>query len=112
MIKALQALDFEVYCCPEVPTILINGGCSYPGLADDKRKELLEFEINLMRLQMQLEDRLLLYINSFAHLIIHLLTHSVTSISLHRRIRKLASFSIGGVSISLLMYHRHYLTRL
>ena len=55
--KALQALDYEVYCCPEVPTILIEGGCNYPGLSDEKRRELLEFEINLMKLQLQLEDR-------------------------------------------------------
>ena len=25
--KALTARGFDVYCCPEVPTILLNGGC-------------------------------------------------------------------------------------
>jgi len=55
--NTLQALDYDVYTCPEVPTILIDGGCKYPGLAEEKRRELLEFEINLMKVQLQLEDR-------------------------------------------------------
>ena len=25
--KALTARGFDVYCCPEIPTILLNGGC-------------------------------------------------------------------------------------
>ncbi len=110
--KALQAQDYEVYCCPEVPTILIEGGCSYPGLSDEKRRELLEFEINLMKLQLQLEDRHG-HFYPLAYFFTNLTTNFiVTSILLHPRIRKHVSFSIEGASTSLHMYQRQFLTKL
>ena len=52
----LQEQNYDVYTCPEVPTILIDSGFKYPGLAEEKRPELLEFEVQLMKLQLQLED--------------------------------------------------------
>ena len=29
--KSLTAAGFDVYFAPEVPTIMLNGGCQYPG---------------------------------------------------------------------------------
>lgn len=39
---------------PEVPTILIDGGCAYPGLEGGRR--LIQFEVALLRLQLQMEE--------------------------------------------------------
>jgi len=50
----LKARGFDVYSAPEVPTILMNGGCVYPGA--DGGRELLEFETGLVALQIQMED--------------------------------------------------------
>ena len=52
--KALSAQGFDIYCAPEIPTVMMNGGCKYPGL--DADAPLVEFETALMRLQMQTED--------------------------------------------------------
>jgi predicted ATPase len=51
---ALRAKGYDVYTVPEVPTILIKGGCQYPGA--DGGEKLMQFEIGLIRLQMQIED--------------------------------------------------------
>ena len=52
--KALEARGYDVYTAPEVPTILMTGGCKYPG--NDAGEILIEFEAALMKLQTQLED--------------------------------------------------------
>lgn len=44
---------FDVYLCPEVPTLLLNAGARYPGL--DGGNELVQFEISLVELQLQME---------------------------------------------------------
>lgn len=44
---------FDVYLCPEVPTLLLNAGCRYPGL--DGEEELVQFEVSLVELQLQME---------------------------------------------------------
>lgn len=44
---------FDVYLCPEVPTLLLNAGARYPGL--DGGDELVQFEISLVELQLQME---------------------------------------------------------
>jgi hypothetical protein len=49
----LLKLGYDVYFVPEVPTVLMNGGCKYPGI--DGGKLLVEFEIALMSLQLQME---------------------------------------------------------
>jgi len=51
--KKLTAMGFDVYCVPEVPTIMMNGGCRFPGVAD--KPKLLEFESALLRMQIQTE---------------------------------------------------------
>lgn len=51
--KSLNERGFDVYAAPEVPTIMINGGCQYPGM--DGKKELEEFETALLKLQIQME---------------------------------------------------------
>ena len=51
---ALQAKGYHVYVCPEVPTIMIQGGCAYPGEAAGQR--LIEFETALIQLQLQMEN--------------------------------------------------------
>jgi hypothetical protein len=43
-----------VYTAPEVPTIMINGGCQYPGM--EGKEELDEFETALLKLQLQMES--------------------------------------------------------
>lgn len=45
---------FDVYLCPEVPTLLLNAGCRYPGYFGDER-ELVQFEVSLVELQLQME---------------------------------------------------------
>ena len=30
--KALTKKGFDVYTAPEVPTVMMNGGCQYPGM--------------------------------------------------------------------------------
>ena len=52
--KALEERGYDVYTAPEVPTILMTGGCKYPG--NDAGQILIEFEAALMKLQTQLED--------------------------------------------------------
>ena len=51
--KKLTSMGFDVYTVPEVPTIMINGGCKYPGNSD--KDMLMEFEVALFRLQLQAE---------------------------------------------------------
>jgi predicted ATPase len=52
--RALEDKGLDVYTCPEVPTIMISGGCVYPGEAAGRR--LIEFETALIRLQLQMEN--------------------------------------------------------
>eukprot|EP00466_Bigelowiella_natans_P013182 jgi/Bigna1/133269/aug1.20_g7977 len=51
--KELSSRGFDVYRAPEVPTLLMNGGCSYPGI--DGGEKLFQFESHLMDLQLQTE---------------------------------------------------------
>uniref|UniRef100_A0A7S2DHA1 NadR/Ttd14 AAA domain-containing protein n=1 Tax=Octactis speculum TaxID=3111310 RepID=A0A7S2DHA1_9STRA len=53
----LKGRGVDVYCCPEVPTILISGGCVYPG--ENAGQKLIDFETGLIELQMQIEDSFL-----------------------------------------------------
>jgi len=55
--KVLQERGYDVYTVPEVPTILFQGGCTYPGLKN--KEQLWAFERHLVLLQMQLEDSFL-----------------------------------------------------
>ena len=55
VIKAsLETKGYDVYSAPEVPTIMISGGCAYPG--NDGGLKLLAFETAIIKLQLQLED--------------------------------------------------------
>jgi hypothetical protein len=47
--EKLTQLGFEVFSAPEVPTIMMNGGCKFPGTSDDHK--LMEFESALLQLQ-------------------------------------------------------------
>eukprot|EP00980_Cylindrotheca_fusiformis_P022913 scaffold9915_cov110-Cylindrotheca_fusiformis.AAC.4 len=47
--------SYDILCVPEVPTILMNGGCQYPGIAAGNKKKLMTFEKALMEAQLQLE---------------------------------------------------------
>ena len=49
-----EGYGFAVYCVPEVPTILLLGGCTYPGAGAGQK--LLAFEKALIDLQMQIEQ--------------------------------------------------------
>lgn len=50
---ALASRNFDVLCVPEVPTILMSGGCQYPGV--DGGQRLVSFETALIQAQLQLE---------------------------------------------------------
>lgn len=50
----LEDSGYDVYLVGETPTLLINGGCQYPGEA--KEAELIEFETALIHLQIQMEE--------------------------------------------------------
>jgi len=62
MEKDLSADGFDVYFAPEVPTILLSGGClpqllsSFEKSAKGDAAKLVEFETNLLALQLQQED--------------------------------------------------------
>lgn len=53
--KALTKKGFDILCVPEVPTILLNGGCTYPGI-EGKKETLVTFEKALIQAQLQLES--------------------------------------------------------
>jgi predicted ATPase len=52
--KTLTSKGYDIMCVPEVPTILMNGGCQYPGISAEKDK-LITFEKALIEAQLQLE---------------------------------------------------------
>uniref|UniRef100_A0A7R9YGF8 NadR/Ttd14 AAA domain-containing protein n=1 Tax=Pinguiococcus pyrenoidosus TaxID=172671 RepID=A0A7R9YGF8_9STRA len=55
--RALKKKGFAVYAVPEIPTILMMGGCTYPGIEGGRK--LIEFESALISLQLQAEDSFL-----------------------------------------------------
>jgi len=50
----LISKGYDVYFAPEVPTIMMNGGCKYPGMEGGK-ESLMQFEMGLINLQLQVE---------------------------------------------------------
>ena len=57
--ETLTAQGYDVYFAPEIPTILMNGGCQYPGLAKENAEKLLAFERSIIQMQMQMEESFL-----------------------------------------------------
>eukprot|EP00475_Leptophrys_vorax_P036281 TRINITY_DN6100_c1_g1_i1.p1 TRINITY_DN6100_c1_g1~~TRINITY_DN6100_c1_g1_i1.p1 ORF type:complete len:213 (-),score=58.70 TRINITY_DN6100_c1_g1_i1:51-689(-) len=53
--ETLRNDGYHIYYSPEVPTIMISGGCVYPG-ETGPRDQLLAFEENLIRLQQTMEQ--------------------------------------------------------
>jgi thymidylate kinase len=53
--ETLRNDGYHIYTSPEVPTIMIGGGCVYPGENGD-REQLLAFEENLINLQYTVEN--------------------------------------------------------
>jgi len=51
---ALQEEGYTVFVLPELPTILMNSGYSYPGF--DSGKDLKAFELNVIKLQLSFES--------------------------------------------------------
>ncbi len=45
---------YMVFCIPEMPTLLMKGGCQYPGT--ENKAMLIEFEVALLQAQLQMED--------------------------------------------------------
>ena len=58
-ITAKYGATTDVYTIPEVPTILLLGGCRYPSTAPGREKELLEFECGILSLQLAMEKSFL-----------------------------------------------------
>jgi len=54
MREYLQGAGYRVYCVPEVPTILMLGGCEFPGLQGGDK--LLCYENKLLDLQLEMEE--------------------------------------------------------
>eukprot|EP00510_Aplanochytrium_minuta_P008641 CAMPEP_0184052944 /NCGR_PEP_ID=MMETSP0956-20121227/5631_1 /TAXON_ID=627963 /ORGANISM="Aplanochytrium sp, Strain PBS07" /LENGTH=330 /DNA_ID=CAMNT_0026346171 /DNA_START=104 /DNA_END=1095 /DNA_ORIENTATION=+ len=52
--KKAREKGYDVYQVPEVPTLLMNGGCLYPGLNGGDK--LIAFETSLIELQLQMEQ--------------------------------------------------------
>jgi len=52
--KELGKLGIPVYCIPEVPTLVMNGGLKYPGL--EGKEKLIAFETNIIKLQLAHEN--------------------------------------------------------
>ena len=55
--ESLEAKGYAVHCAPEIFTLLLNGGCTYPGY--DGGRALVEFQTALVKLQVQMEDSFL-----------------------------------------------------
>lgn len=51
--ERLQSLGFRVFCVPEVPTMLVNGGISFVGLS---LAQIIEIEAVVLKTQQALED--------------------------------------------------------
>jgi len=54
LVPELKKLGYDVYTAPEVPTVMMNGGCLYPG--SDAGDALQAFETALVKMQVQMED--------------------------------------------------------
>ena len=52
--RTLEKKGISLFAVPEVPTIMMLGGCRYPGLGNASR--LLSFETAMIKLQLQMED--------------------------------------------------------
>jgi hypothetical protein len=50
--------SYDIFTVPESATMILNCGPSYPGLSEEKRAELNNFELELMKLQLCLENTL------------------------------------------------------
>ena len=49
--EALEPKGVTVLSVPEIPTILMLGGCKYPGTAPENVEKLLAFEENVLAFQ-------------------------------------------------------------
>lgn len=56
MQKVLPGMGFKVVSVPEASTMIVTNGGQYPGMSEEKRGLLLEYETVLVRLQLQLEE--------------------------------------------------------
>lgn len=56
MKATLEALKYNVFTIPELPTMLLMNGARYPGLAIENRTECLAFESEIVKFQLQTED--------------------------------------------------------
>ena len=56
-VRELTARGFDVYCAPEVPTMVVGAGFPYPGM--DSGPLLYDFELGLFRTQLAFEDTVL-----------------------------------------------------
>lgn len=60
--KMLTEDGFDVFTCPEVSTLLLSNGCTYPGICEDerfimeKKDVLLEYETQLLKLVLQIQS--------------------------------------------------------
>ena len=51
--KKMREQGFDIYVVPEVPALILNGGCIFPG--EDGGEALVTFEASLAELQIQME---------------------------------------------------------
>jgi hypothetical protein len=56
MKAVLEGLGYMVFIVPEVPTILLNNGATFPGYDESRQSELLQWETYLLKLQLDFED--------------------------------------------------------
>jgi len=92
--KELNELGFDVYTVPEVPTIMMNGGCVFPGTSDDAK--LLEFESALLQLQLQSERSFLQVASS---------THKPSVVVMDRGVNDIKAYMSGALWEQLLQMH-------
>lgn len=52
----MEALRYNVFTIPELPTMLLVNGARYPGMAIENRRELLGFEAEIVKFQLQTEE--------------------------------------------------------
>ncbi len=56
MKASLVALGYEVFTIPELPTLLMSNGALYPGNEENKHRELLEYESEVLKFQLSTEE--------------------------------------------------------
>lgn len=109
---ACKQAGFDCLVVPEVPTILMEGGATYPGLEGGHR--LIAFEAALIRLQLQMEESFLMIARSLGKPTVMLMDRGSVDICAYLMPKDwLATLSaLGGLTTADLLVRYHQVIHL